>query len=73
MGKSSSKLLYTTGVALQLGFSIAIPLVVFILLGLWVDKRLGTLPLFVILGVILSLVVTVYEMWQIIKSTQGNK
>ena len=72
MEKPSSKLLATTGLALQLGFTISIPLVLFILLGLWADKRWGTLPLFTILGVILSLIFTVYEMMRIIKSTQSK-
>lgn len=70
MKRPSSKALIATGVAMQLGFSIALPLVFFIGVGIWLDKRYGLMPLFTITGVLLSLVVSVLEIYQVIKSTQ---
>lgn len=58
------------GVALQLGFSIALPLVLFIGIGIWADKHFTTMPLFTILGVLLSMATSLIEIWQVIKSTQ---
>ena len=70
MENPTGKALLTMGVAMQLGFSIALPLILFIVLGIFADKKLGTMPLFTIVGVLLSLVVSVMQIYQIIKSTQ---
>jgi len=70
MEKPTGKALLTMGVAMQLGFSIALPLILFIVLGIFADKKFGTMPLFTIVGVLLSLVVSVMQIYQIIKSTQ---
>ena len=70
MDRPTSKTLVTVGVAMQLGFSIAMPLVLFIGLGIWVDKKFGTLPLFTISGVVLSMVTSIIEIRQVIKSVQ---
>ncbi len=43
----------------QLGFIIALPLVLFALLGRWLDQYYNVSPLFLLLGVLLALVVTV--------------
>lgn len=63
------KLLLAVGRAAQLGFAIALPLVALIFLGLWLDKRWGTAPIFVITGIVLSLILTAYQMRQLIKSS----
>ena len=70
MEKPTGKALITMGVAMQLGFSIALPLILFIVLGIFADKKLGTLPLFTIAGILLAMVVSIMEIYQIIKSTQ---
>ncbi|MDO8557811.1 MAG: AtpZ/AtpI family protein [bacterium] len=72
MEHPSSKALVTTGVALQLGFSIALPLVFFIGVGIWLDKRFSLMPLFTISGVILAFAVSILQIYQVIKSTQIN-
>ena len=38
----------------EMGLLIAVPLVVFVLLGIKVDRWLNTLPLFVIVGMVLA-------------------
>lgn len=42
----------------ELGYSIAIPLVLFALAGRLLDRHFNTSPLFLLLGVLLSLVIT---------------
>ncbi len=42
----------------QMGFIIALPLVALGFLGKWVDNKLGTDPLFVLVGILLAIVST---------------
>lgn len=51
---------------LELGFLIAIPLVVFTLLGVWMDNNFQTLPLFLIIFILLGLIVTMINVKKII-------
>jgi hypothetical protein len=44
------------GMVSGLGFGIAIPLGLAFLGGLWLDERLGTRPLFMLLGILLGFV-----------------
>ena len=44
--------------AYDVGFAIIIPLVVLALLGRFIDQKVGTSPLFLIIGILLSLVST---------------
>jgi len=60
------------GIAMQLGFSIALPLILFIVLGIFTDKKLGTMPLFTITGILLAFAVSILEIYQIIKSVQKS-
>ncbi len=62
--------------AWQLGYSIAIPLVLLALLGRLIDKKIGTSPWFLLTGVILSLVVStilVYKKTITIMDDSENK
>lgn len=45
--------------ALELGYMIAIPLVAFALLGRFADNRWGTSPLFLLAGILLSIILSV--------------
>lgn len=49
--------------AWQLGYSIAIPLVVLALLGRLLDKKFGTSPWLLLAGVLLSLVVSTFAVY----------
>lgn len=60
-GKENFNFFYALILATQLGFLIAIPLAVILFLSAILDKKLGTFPLFVILGTIVALIVTVLE------------
>jgi len=53
-------------VGLELGFAIAIPLVGFLLFGLWLDRRVGTAPLFMIVFLLAGLATVVIEVKQLI-------
>jgi len=48
-------------VGLELGFAVAIPLVGFLLFGLWLDRTIGTTPLFMIIFLLVGLAAVVVE------------
>jgi hypothetical protein len=50
--------------AWNLGYTIAIPLVVFALAGRWADKKLGTAPFLLLLGLLLSVGLTSWLVWK---------
>lgn len=60
---SNFKTWYALSIAFQLGFLIAAPILGFILLGLWLDKTLASFPLFLIIGIIVGMVITFYEVY----------
>lgn len=59
--------------ALQIGISTALSATLFILGGLWLDRRLGTIPLFSLIGAGLGLTVALYLVWQIVRPLQKMK
>ena len=52
--------------AWDLGFTIAIPIVVFALAGRFLDKKLGTSPWILLIGILLSIAVS---SWAVYKKT----
>lgn len=64
----SSKVLYSLSFASQLGFIIVVPIIGFLLLGRYIDGLLGTAPLLLILGIIVGVIVTAYEVYHMIDS-----
>lgn len=61
--KNNFKMFYALSLAWQLGFLIAVPIAGFFFLGFLADKFLGTRPLFLILGLLLGIITTVYEVY----------
>lgn len=57
----------TLGLAWQLGYTIAVPLVVFALAGRYLDKKLGTTPWLLLAGIILAIASTT---WLVYKKTK---
>lgn len=57
---------YALSLAFQLGFLIAAPILGFILLGLYLDRTYQLFPLFLILGIILGLATTFYEVFHFV-------
>jgi|GEM_PF-728488 len=64
--QNNFKVFYSLSLAWQLGFLIAIPIGGFMFLGFWADKSLETSPLFTMTGLIVGLVVTVYEVYHLL-------
>lgn len=54
-------------IAWELGYTIAIPVLVFAIGGAYLDKKLGTLPLFLILGLVISLFVSGFCVYKKVK------
>ncbi len=46
------------GLAWELGYVIALPLVIFALVGRWLDHRWGTSPLMILVGVVVAFIIT---------------
>ena len=61
-----NNLAHAMALGLELGFAIAIPLVGFLLFGLWLDRKIGTTPLFMIIFLLAGLVTVVVEVKQLI-------
>ncbi|MSR87264.1 AtpZ/AtpI family protein [Candidatus Peribacteria bacterium] len=62
--------LMVAGTAGQIGYMIAIPAVIFVMCGAWVDSYFRTKPLFTLLGIPLALIVSAMSVWRLIKQLQ---
>jgi hypothetical protein len=58
---SKLNFLSVLSLGMGLGLLVATPLVLFLLFGLFLDKKFGTLPLFLIVFILLSFLVVAYE------------
>jgi ATP synthase protein I len=56
-----------------IGFYIAASILIGILAGLWLDGKLDTAPLFIILGLLFGLVVAVFGVYQMIRPLMTDK
>jgi F0F1-type ATP synthase assembly protein I len=65
--KFSKSLLQTISLSLQLGFTIALPLIIFAIGGRILDKKFGSTPLFLLVGIILALIISTILIYQKIK------
>lgn len=63
--------------AWDLGFTVAVPLVLLLLLGLYLDRKFSTAPLFVLASVIFSVVISSFSIYRIVmkvfKQMDGTK
>lgn len=59
--KKNSNLFYLISLALQLGFSIAVPLALFVWVGVFLDRKFSTSPLLTILFTLFSFIVIFFE------------
>jgi F0F1-type ATP synthase assembly protein I len=53
--------------AFDVGLAIAVPLVIFALGGRFIDRSYGTSPLFLIIGLLISLITTGITIWKKVK------
>lgn len=51
----------------EIGIKLAIPLLTFMLIGIWLDKKYNTLPLFMLVGAGLALADSTYMIYKMIK------
>ena len=70
--KNNFKVFYALSLAFQLGFLIAVPIVVFLLLGIWADNYFRTQPLLMIIGLLIGFVITIYEVHHLLKPLVKN-
>lgn len=57
---------YVLAVGGELGFLIAFPLVICIVLGIYIDKRLGTFPWLLLASVLLGMILTVVNVYKVV-------
>jgi F0F1-type ATP synthase assembly protein I len=59
--KERGKLLYAISLGSLIGFSLVIPAILFLLFGVYLDRKFQTSPIFLFSGVILGICVAFYE------------
>lgn len=59
-------------IGLQFGVIIAVPLVLLICLGLYLDKTFNTIPLFILLGLFTALGISTYGLYRRISEIQDT-
>lgn len=64
--KNKPNVFYTLSLGLELGFLIALPVVIFLILGIFLDKKFQSFPISLILSVILGLVFTFLDIYYIV-------
>ncbi len=67
-----SNALYATSLGLQLGVVIVIPVGICMAAGLWADKKVGSLPLFLMAGTALGVFIAYREAYSLIKPLIGK-
>lgn len=65
MKRLDARMVEALAVASQVGFFLAAAVVVGVLGGNYLDGRLGTSPIFLIVGSLLGMVVGIYTAWRI--------
>jgi len=75
---TNNKLFYALTLGLEMGFLIVLPLVGFLLLGLFLDRKFQTAPIFLISFIVLSFGATFLEIRYLVlpfleKRSQNNK
>lgn len=66
MHDNGFKLSYALSIAMQLGFLIAASIAGFVILGIWIDRLLHTSPIFLLFGIIASIVTIIYETYHML-------
>jgi len=61
------------GLAAELGFALARPLMAWIGGGLWVDQQFNTKPLFVLVGILLGLVLAFGTMYNLVRTPVSGR
>lgn len=62
--KKTNKTFSALSLAWELGYTIAVPIVVLALLGRFLDKRMGTSPWLLLAGILLSIAASSYVIYK---------
>jgi ATP synthase protein I len=65
--KSGFKFSYALSIATQLWFMVAASIGGFLALGIWLDGKFGSAPLFLLVGMVVGIALTIYEVHHIIQ------
>lgn len=65
--KKNEKPVFTLSKYLNLGWSLVAPLILGIVLGIYLDRLFGSKNVFVLGGIILGFVVSIYNLWKLTK------
>ena len=74
----SNNFFYAVSLGLEMGFLIALPLVIFLILGVFLDKKFESFPIYLIFAIIIGLIVTFLDVYYFIlpfltKRSKRNK
>ncbi|HBI17587.1 MAG: hypothetical protein UR60_C0026G0007 [Candidatus Moranbacteria bacterium GW2011_GWF2_34_56] len=64
MKKDKTNKVSVFSLAFELGYMVAIPIVVLALIGRLIDKKLDSSPWFLLLGIIISIIVSTYWVYK---------
>lgn len=70
--KDGLKFSYAISLATQLGFLISASIAGFLVLGFWIDEKLGTSPLFLLAGIVIGISLTIVEVYHMIRPLVSN-
>lgn len=65
--------LRSMGFAMQLGTSLAGPLVVFIIGGIFLDRWLNTAPVFILIGVLLGIAGSAFALYDLVRKLPSSR
>ncbi len=71
--RDNFKTFYALSLAWQLGFLIAVPLAGFMIAGFWLDKKINSGPFMLLAGMIVGVVITVYEVYHLLAPLISDK
>ncbi|KKQ95287.1 MAG: protein of unknown function with transmembrane region [candidate division CPR2 bacterium GW2011_GWC1_39_9] len=67
MSVRSKENLALSPIFMEIGWRISLPLVGMVIVGNWLDKKLQTEPIFIFIGIFLSLFTSSYSIFRMIK------
>lgn len=61
-----AKNLNTLYLGLKIGLLVSVPLIGFLLLGVWIDTKFDTFPIYLIIGIVVGLASAVFLVYKVI-------
>ena len=68
-----AKNLNTLYLGLKIGLLVSIPLIGFLLLGVWIDTKFDTFPIYLIIGIVVGLASAVFLVYKVIIPYINNR